>query len=106
MVAADARTAIVFARSPGNAHDAPEGRSLSGELGPMLEGIPMLRRLGYGQGGLEALSPFAAGHLADGLSMLAGNRIASERASGLMVAGFSKSASNRWKTKAGRKIQL
>jgi len=25
MVAADARTAIVFALSPGNAHDAPEG---------------------------------------------------------------------------------
>ena len=28
MVAADARTAVAFARSPGNAHDAPEGRKL------------------------------------------------------------------------------
>ena len=28
MVAADARTAVAFALSPGNAHDAPEGRKL------------------------------------------------------------------------------
>ena len=28
MVAADARTAVAFARSPGNAHDAPQGRQL------------------------------------------------------------------------------
>lgn len=28
MVAADARTAIILARSPGQAHDAPEGRKL------------------------------------------------------------------------------
>ena len=32
MVAADARTAIAFALSPGNAHDAPEGRELLWEL--------------------------------------------------------------------------
>ena len=33
MVAADARTAITFSRSPGQAHDAPEGRKLRGRLG-------------------------------------------------------------------------
>lgn len=33
MVAADARTAITFALSPGNAHDAPEGRKLLRDLG-------------------------------------------------------------------------
>jgi transposase len=33
MVAADARTAITFALSPGNAHDAPEGRKLLRGLG-------------------------------------------------------------------------
>jgi transposase len=35
MVAADARTAIIFALSPGNDHDAPAGRALLEELGPM-----------------------------------------------------------------------
>ena len=34
MVAADARTAITFALSPGQAHDAPEGRKLLRRLGP------------------------------------------------------------------------
>src|SRR5450631_109136 len=33
MVAADARTAITFALSPGQAHDAPEGRKLLRNLG-------------------------------------------------------------------------
>ena len=33
MVAADARTAITFALSPGQAHDAPEGRLLLRKLG-------------------------------------------------------------------------
>src|SRR5678815_916661 len=33
MVAADARTAITFALSPGEAHDAPEGRKLLHRLG-------------------------------------------------------------------------
>jgi transposase len=33
MVAADARTAITFALSPGQAHDAPEGRKLLQRLG-------------------------------------------------------------------------
>jgi transposase len=34
MVAADARTAIAFTLSPGQAHDAPEGRHLLRKLGP------------------------------------------------------------------------
>ena len=34
MVAADARTAITFSLSPGQAHDAPEGRKLLNRLGP------------------------------------------------------------------------
>ncbi len=42
LVAANARTAITFALSPGHAHDAPEGRALLAELGPMPEGLPLL----------------------------------------------------------------
>jgi transposase len=34
MVAADARTAITFSLSPGQAHDAPAGRKLLHRLGP------------------------------------------------------------------------
>ena len=37
MVAADARTAITFSLSPGQAHDAPEGRKLL-SLGPQRPG--------------------------------------------------------------------
>ena len=33
MVAADARTAVTFSLSPGQAHDAPEGRALLNRLG-------------------------------------------------------------------------
>jgi hypothetical protein len=47
MVAADARTAIVFALSPGNEHDAPHGRDLLEELGPMPEGLPLLMDRAY-----------------------------------------------------------
>jgi transposase len=47
MVAADARTAVVFALSLGNAHDAPEGRSLLEDHGPMPEGLPMLMNKAY-----------------------------------------------------------
>jgi transposase len=47
MVAANARTAIVFALSPGNAHDAPEGRALLEGLGSMPEGLPMLMDKAY-----------------------------------------------------------
>jgi len=47
MVAADARTAIVFALSPGNDHDAPHGRALLEELGPMPDGLPMLMDRAY-----------------------------------------------------------
>ena len=38
MVAADARTAITFSLSPGQAHDAPEGRKLLTRLGPQCGG--------------------------------------------------------------------
>jgi transposase len=47
MVAADARTAIVFSLSPGHDHDAPHGRALLEELGPMPEGLPMLMDRAY-----------------------------------------------------------
>jgi len=47
MVAADARTAIAFALSPGNAHDAPEGCELLWELPRMPEGLPMLMDRAY-----------------------------------------------------------
>ena len=47
MVAADARTAVVFCLSPGNAHDGPEGRALLESLGPMPEGLPMLMDRAY-----------------------------------------------------------
>src|SRR5271154_4434802 len=47
MVAANARTAITFALSPGNAHDAPEGRALLEELGPMPDGLPLLMDKAY-----------------------------------------------------------
>ena len=47
MVAADARTAIAFALSPGNAHDAPEGRELLWELPRMPQGLPMLMDKAY-----------------------------------------------------------
>lgn len=47
MVAADARTAITFALSPGNAHDAPEGRELLRDLGVMPAGLPMVMDRAY-----------------------------------------------------------
>jgi transposase len=39
-VAANARTAIIFALSPGKAHHAPEGRALLADLEPRSEGLP------------------------------------------------------------------
>ena len=42
MVAADARTAIAFALSPGQAHDAQHSRELLGGLGPLPEPLPLL----------------------------------------------------------------
>jgi transposase len=47
MVAADARTAITFALSAGNDHDAPQGRLLLEELGPMPKGLPLLMDRAY-----------------------------------------------------------
>jgi transposase len=42
LVAADERTVLAFALSPGNDHDAPHGRALLQELGPLPEGLPLL----------------------------------------------------------------
>ena len=47
LVAANARTAITFALSPGNAHDVPLGRALLEELGPMPDGLPLLMDKAY-----------------------------------------------------------
>ena len=47
MVAADARTAITFALSPGQAHDAPEGRKLLTHLGPQHPGPFLLMGRAY-----------------------------------------------------------
>jgi transposase len=47
MVAADARTAITFALSPGEAHDAPEGRKLLRALGKTQWPIHLLMDRAY-----------------------------------------------------------
>jgi len=47
MVAANARTVITFALSPGQAHDAPEGRELLRDLPPMPKGLPLLMDRAY-----------------------------------------------------------
>jgi transposase len=47
MVAADARTAITFALSPGQAHDAPAGRALLNRLGPSSRPIHLLMDRAY-----------------------------------------------------------
>ena len=45
MAAADARTAVTFSLSPGQAHDAPEGRKLLTRLGPQPSGpYPLMDR--------------------------------------------------------------
>jgi transposase len=47
LVAANARTAITLALSPGHEHDAPCGRQLLEELGPMPEGLPLIMDRAY-----------------------------------------------------------
>jgi transposase len=47
MVAADARTALAFALSPGQAHDAPEGRKLLRSMGAAPHPIPLLMDRAY-----------------------------------------------------------
>ena len=47
MVAADARTAITFSLSPGQAHDAPEGRKLLTRAGPAMPGPVPVDGPGY-----------------------------------------------------------
>jgi transposase len=47
MVAADARTAITFHLSPGNAHDGPEGRRLLGSMGPPTSQVCLIMDRAY-----------------------------------------------------------
>ena len=47
MVAADARTAITFSLSPGQAHDAPEGRKLLRQLGKVASPIHLIMDRAY-----------------------------------------------------------
>jgi transposase len=47
MVAANARTALTFSLSPGQAHDAPEGRKLLTKLGPQHPGAHLLMDRAY-----------------------------------------------------------
>ncbi len=47
MVAADARTAITFALSPGQAHDAPEGRLLLQRFGRISRPVHLLMDRAY-----------------------------------------------------------
>jgi transposase len=47
MVAADARTAIAFSLSPGQAHDAPEGRALLNRLGAPVRPLHLLMDRAY-----------------------------------------------------------
>ena len=47
MVAADARTAVTFCLSPGQAHDAPEGRKLLARLGLQDQNLFLLMDRAY-----------------------------------------------------------
>ena len=47
LVAANARTAITFCLSPGEAHDAPVGRQLRLDLGPLPVEVPLLMDRAY-----------------------------------------------------------
>ena len=47
MVAADARTAITFSLSPGQAHDAPAGRKLLNRLGPQTQELCLIMGRAY-----------------------------------------------------------
>ena len=47
MVAADARTAITFSLSPGQAHDAPEGRKLLNRLGQQHNRVSLIMDRAY-----------------------------------------------------------
>ena len=47
MVAADALTAVTFCLSPGQAHDAPEGRRLLNSLGPTSRPVHLMMDRAY-----------------------------------------------------------
>ena len=67
MVAADARTAVTFSLSPGQAHDAPEGRALLSQLGAANRPLHLLmdracegnetRQLALDQGFIPIVAP-------------------------------------------------
>ena len=69
MVAADARTAVTFSLSPGQAYDAPEGRKLLTRLGPQCPGPFLLmnrahqgnetRQLGRALGFMPVVAPLS-----------------------------------------------
>ena len=69
MVAADARTAVTFSLSPGQAYDAPEGRKLLTRLGPQCPGPFLLmnrahqgnetRQLGQALGFMPVVAPLS-----------------------------------------------
>lgn len=56
MVAADARTALAFTLSPGQAHDAPEGRRLLGSIAPPAERTPLVMDRAYEGEGTRQLA--------------------------------------------------
>ena len=56
MVAADARTAITFSLSPGQAHDAPEGRALLSRLGPPSRPLHLIMDRAYEGNGTRQLA--------------------------------------------------
>ena len=47
LVAADARTALTFALSPGQAHDSPEGRKLLASMGPQDDNVALVMDRAY-----------------------------------------------------------
>ena len=56
MVAADARTAITFSLSPGQAHDAPAGRQLLNRLGAVEQPIHLIMDRAYGGNEIRQLA--------------------------------------------------
>jgi transposase len=56
MVAADARTAIIFALSPGEASDAKAGRALLGGLGPLPAPLHLIMDRAYEDGETRQLA--------------------------------------------------
>ena len=62
MVAADARTAVTFSLSPGQAHDAPEGRKLLRRLGHQRAGPALVMDRAYEGDATRQLALDSASH--------------------------------------------